>query len=190
MAIFLSGSRMSLILFSAYFIVLNIKLTTIKIVMVILLFTSVYLLYDFSYVGSNFTDNYDRLLDSFDLSEPGNVHRFSHWMFFKNKILSFENDNLFFGKQLGYLMTDANIYETKHFESSVITLFVETGIIGVFVFYFLVFIYALNKCESRLYKVWIFLIFFNSFFVPTYPGYMLMLSMGLVIGYTYHYDRS
>lgn len=161
-AAFISGGRLALFLFIILFITqLNLhksKLFILGLLTMILL---------------NYTIIYDAIL-AFITLDSGNSMRVNYWIYI---IELFEPKMIVFGDGLGYLLTPNSIYPSKHFESSLIVLVIESGLLITIYLYVFWFKYIWANSSKLL--ATLFLI--NSIVVPMFPGPLFGLMSGLLI---------
>lgn len=176
LAILLSGSRMSLALFSTYLIFLTIK--NKKFFIIALLFTTLgtALYYYQSDIGESIQT--DRLMMIASIDDPGNFHRAQHWIWLYQNL----PDQLsLFGKGVGFLRSTENNYGTTHFESSLISIIVEGGIIGLIMLYLVIVPLAIFNAKHTYLQIWISLAIGHTLFIPGIFNYTISLTVGIAI---------
>lgn len=161
-AIYISGSRIALILF---LIIFSEHLNIYRSKLLILGCLSLLMV--------NYNTIYEALL-AFITLDPGNLMRIHYWIYLKDM---FTPSMMLIGDGLGYLITDESVYPSKHFESSLIVMIIEGGL--VFASY--IYIFWFKNVYQRASKVLVLLFFINSLFVPMFPGPLFGLMSGLLV---------
>lgn len=182
-SIYLSGSRFSLILyvltFSSYYLLgVNLKLLNKVIIVFIIVFILFFVLNNVQSL-----DPTGRFASVFDVSDSGNVGRFGYYSWFFHYVYMLPENKILFGEFLGYLNSEHNIYPSTHFESSLISVYIETGVFGVLFSYVLFNAFIIfSRRINNLVRVFFVLIFVQSLVVPSFMNYVLMSVLGLVYG--------
>lgn len=179
-AIFMSGSRSSFIYMLVFVIaVLGLKLKVLGYIVAIVVFIALGLYV--IYLGQDMP-MIVRLSSSISADDPGNIGRIAYWYWFLGDGLSRIGDEYLLGKGLGYLESTENIFATKHFESSLISHYVEMGIVGLVSLYIIIFLIPWWISGNVLNKIWLFLMILSTISSPSLFAYMFMISLGAGVG--------
>ena len=172
-SIFLSGSRLPSILFIIFILYSIIYLKNINIIykLPVLFIIFLFLYFLFTYFDIN------RFSTLFLLSDYGNYRRMDLLVNWYNHELLYD----FFGLGGGYLSSNSNIFNTGHFESSLLGKYTEYGFVGTSVFFFIYFMILFLKSKESIQRLWIICMFIQSIFSPTLSS-LLFLS---ILGFSY-----
>lgn len=179
-AIFLSGSRSSLIYMLVFVIIaLGFRLRILGYILAIIVLIA-FVIYALL-IGQD-TPMVMRLSSSLSADDPGNVGRIAYWYWFLGDGLSSIGDKYLLGQGLGYLESSENIFATKHFESSFITHYVEIGIVGVVLLYSIIFLIPMWISSNALNMIWLLLMILSTISSPSLFAYIFMISLGAGVG--------
>lgn len=182
-ATFLSGSRLSLISLLIYYtymyyITLSVSKSITSFVyfkkilfFFVILFVSVIVYYEL---------NSSRLLNVFSNSDPGNLGRLFLYSWFYDNYLSFDLFNIMFGYGYGFLNSNINNFPSTHFESSLISMLIENGVFGLFL-YLSACLCVYRKSLTNVDFLFFIIFFVNLAFVPCFLNYVVMFSLAYVI---------
>ncbi|WP_168016725.1 O-antigen ligase family protein [Halomonas salinarum] len=178
-AIYLSGSRLSLILFISlvsFGYLFHYKKIASKLFFACLSITCLVLVVLF--VHEQLSEL--RVFQVLDPSDPGNRGRLRYYFWFFSNYQDFSEVEAFFGHGIGYLLTESNAYPSIHFESSLISMLIEVGVFGSFLFYLVFFLYLACFSSAKIARLWFLFLFLTTVFVPAFLSYQIMFCMGLV----------
>lgn len=159
---YLSGSRIAIILFTVI-LMFHLRILHSKIFLLVLV--TILIIY------SSFLNE---LINAFILFDAGNNQRIAYWLYFFD-ILS--PSIILSGEGLGYLLTEQSIFATKHFESSLISMIIEGGLL----FAFYLFFYWFERLWKIGDKLLVALFFGSSLLVPMFPGPLFGLMSGIAV---------
>lgn len=168
--IFVSGSRSSFFLYLVLISFLHIK-NLLSLTIIFIIFTGIVFYAQIDFI---------RFISIFNLTDPGNFIRLKYWILFLN---DFTGMLSVFGHGIGYLGSESNIYNTNHFESSFIALFVELGVFGIILLYFILPIYILRHRISFSFKIFILLIILQSIFAPIHYNFVNLIFIFFAYAY-------
>lgn len=180
-AIYLSGSRLSLVCFiitTLFLFLLSIKKDkkSIKLLKIAILF----LVLSISIIILSDSEAFDRIFNMFSQSDAGNVGRLFFYKWFFDNISNFSLVELFFGYGYGFLNSVMNTFPSMHFESSMISMMIENGLLGLF--FILSILFLLIRCgKKKGYFLFLFLFGVNFLFVPCFLNYVVMFVLAYVI---------
>ena len=182
-SIYLSGSRFSFVLYLLTFLSYYFLRVDLKFLNKVIIIFIISLILFFVFINMHDLDATGRFTSIFDASDSGNVGRFGYYAWFSQYMFILPENKILFGEFLGYLSSEYNIYPSTHFESSFISVYIETGVVGVLISYVLfnVFIIFSRRINSLI-RVFFVLIFVQSLVVPSFMNYVSMSVMGLVYG--------
>lgn len=175
-AIFLSGSRQSLVLFSAFqTVVLWRRLGPSASVAIFALVIVGFILV---VPREIYFAQIDRIYAIILIDDPGNIARFHYWSFFVSDVLP----NLsIFGEGLGFLSSSDSRYQSDHFESSLITIAIEQGYFGLLVFFVVTPSMLFLSSPDSLVKLLVGLFFLQFVFSPSMFNFVFQFLIGLII---------
>lgn len=178
-AIYLSGSRLSLLfqVVLVFVVLIGLNKKYLFLLCPILIMFLFYLP-----TLAEFNDSTSRIFNMFSAEDAGNVGRFKHYSWFFKSFFDFPARTIFFGEGLGYLSSPENTYVSKHFESSLISSIIETGLIG-FIFYYISFYAFIIYFSKSIIRYWFLMLFVQSLVVPSFPGYTMMMIIGFVFAF-------
>ena len=104
---------------------------------------------------------FPREMLSLILMDVGNLGRYGNWMVF---IKDFEFK--IFGEGIGYLASSKSVYETLHFESSLLSSYIEMGLVGVMLLFVLVPLILKKIYRNHMKVIYVVLIF--GILTPSY----------------------
>lgn len=177
---FVSGSRASFILLTMLSAVLMLREQKIKTSAKVIfsLFLLSLLVAGIFMANSGMFGFGVRLLSLLSKSDPGNLTRFALW----NEYLSYILPNInWLGSGLGYLKGSENKYSSEHFESSFISLSIETGILGIIIFYFVLPFFLLRLSRGGASKTFVIMYFLHSVFAPSLLSIVGLFFVGAVV---------
>lgn len=164
-SIYFSGSRSSLLLFVIFITYItwrNSKIMTIALI----IFSASFLV----------ATEQDRLLSVFSVNDAGNVGRLYYWILF---IDSLTTDTLIVGPGFGAVYAPSWKFLTSHFESSIIGIYFQSGLVGLLILFFLVILF-LQEHQIFEVKIWIMLVFLQILVSPTLLNYVTMSTIAIV----------
>lgn len=188
-AIYLSGSRLSLVCFSFVFIFLFFmgikkdKRSVKFLKLLLVLFLCSFFILEFKSFNA-----IERILNMFSQTDPGNVGRLFYYKWFVSNINTFSFSEVFFGYGYGFLNSYQNTFPSIHFESSLISLIIENGFFGLFLMIFL-FMLILQISRMGMYLLFLFLFCVNFLFVPCFLNYIVMFILAYVVTINYKITR-
>lgn len=173
-AVYFSGSRLSLILYVFFIGFYLFKVNK-----------QYFFLAAFVGALSLLNADLSRLLNVFNRLDPGNMQRFAHWDYFYKL---FTVDTLFFGPGLGSAYSDNWPHPSVHFESDLLFIYFQTGIWGVIVLFIFIVGYFMSVRTSVSY-VWFLLILMQIIASPSLSNYNTVAILSLVIIAHYSTNR-
>lgn len=190
-SIYVSGSRLSLIMLIILYALmylsfsrsLIIKLTKSSILLLISFFALAFIFY-----FANDNPFLERIVGVFSEDDRGNVGRLMLYQWFFSNFLNFEISEILIGHGLGFLNTSENTLPSNHFESSFISVYIESGIVGLGLFFVLLYtIFSIS--QNNLYRIVIVLIVINLLIVPSWLNYTVMFIISYLFCFFYKYQR-
>ena len=165
-AVFCSGSRAALILYSLFVGIYVFKVNKLY-------------FWVFGLIGllALLTSDLSRYINLFSASDPGNHTRFNYWVYF---FKSFTSETLFVGSGLGSAYSDYWPHPSRHFESDVIFIYFQSGILGLMVLSIFIVGYFWNIRTLTSY-VWYLFVLMQIFVSPTLANYCTVSILSLVL---------
>lgn len=161
-ALWLSGSRGSILMFCAALCIIYRK--------------NVFRLLGVAFLGVLIVifspGNLNRISSTFSLLDPGNLTRFYYWDYFLN---NYNEMGSILGRGIGYLSSESNIFETGHFESTFISLYVEVGILGILLVYLVFPLILIRSSVNSGIKLFLVFVLIHSVVVPVVYNFIQII---------------
>lgn len=109
------------------------------------------------------TESLGRMLSLFSTGDPGNLTRFYYWDYFMS---NYRDMGSILGRGIGYLSSESNIFDTAHFESTFISLYVEVGLMGILLVYLFFPLFVIRSTVDSGIKLFFVCALVHSLFVP------------------------